>query len=165
MQIFKSLLKNQSQSQKRKAVNFRSEKVALKDLIEMKKAPSVEIAIKNGVSCWLNARPMKRYLFHPTKGELQDGIAVRYGLDPVKLQLTCEFGEILSARSKLVIYISLMRSILFDNQLNEDCDVAKIVLSLQILQVNSLQLEIPLIVAAVENLQRLLSGHCPCRPG
>ena len=51
------------------------------------------MAGKKRPSCWLNALPIKRYLFDLIKGEFRDGIAHRYGWDPVKLSSRCACGE------------------------------------------------------------------------
>ena len=49
--------------------------------------------MEKGASCWLNAIPLKRYTFVLTKGEFRDGIALRYGWDPIKLVSRCACGE------------------------------------------------------------------------
>ena len=59
--------------------------MAIKDLINDKEAYSLDLAIEKGASRWLNALPLKSYHFDLTKGEFRDGIALRYGSDPVKL--------------------------------------------------------------------------------
>ena len=67
----------------------RAKKLAIKDLINDKEAYSLDLAMEKGASCWLNALPLKRYHFDLTKGEFRDGIALRYGWDPVKLPSRC----------------------------------------------------------------------------
>ena len=120
----------------------RAEKLASKDLINDKEAYSLDLAIEKGALCWLNALPLKRYHFDFTKGELI-GIALRYGLDPVKLPSRCSQGENFNVVHSLhcpkggymLIKLNDIRdSDSFANLLNEVCDDVEVEPCLQSLQ-------------------------------
>ena len=51
---------------KEKQEEARAKKLAIKGLIDDKEASSLDVAMKKGASCWLNALPLKRYLFDST---------------------------------------------------------------------------------------------------
>ena len=54
---------------------------------------SLELACRKGSSSWLNALPLKRYIFSLTKSELRDDIAFRYDWEPWNLPSKCGCGE------------------------------------------------------------------------
>ena len=54
---------------------------------------AIKLAKEKGASCWLNALPLKKYHFDLTKSEFRDGIALRYGWEPVKLPSNCACNE------------------------------------------------------------------------
>ena len=78
---------------RKKQVQARLKKLTIKNLIKDKKAYSLDLAMEKGASCWLNALPFKRYYFDLTKVEFREGIALRYGWDPLKLPSRCACGE------------------------------------------------------------------------
>ena len=53
--------------------------------LNKKEIRSFDLASEKVVSNWLNAMTSKRYYFLLTKSEFRDGIAVRFGWDPVKM--------------------------------------------------------------------------------
>ena len=68
-------------------------KANMKKNIDDNTAYALDLAMEKGASCWLNALPLKKYNFDLTKSEFRDGIALRYGWDPVKMPATCACGE------------------------------------------------------------------------
>ena len=54
---------------------------------------AIKLAKEKGASCWLNALPLKKDHFDLTKSEFRDGIALRYGWEPVKLPSNCACNE------------------------------------------------------------------------
>ena len=66
-------------TRKEKQERARAKTLAIKDPIIEQEAYSLDLAMEKGVSCWLNALPLKRYHFDLTKGEFRDGVAFRYG--------------------------------------------------------------------------------------
>ena len=53
------------------------------------KIRSLYLASEKGALRWLNAMPLKRYQFDLTKREFRNGIALRYGWDPVEMPALC----------------------------------------------------------------------------
>ena len=97
--------------------------------------------MEKGASCWLNALPLKRYHFDLTKGEFRDGIALRYGWDPVKLPSRCACGENFNVAHVLHCpkggYTHIRHNDIrdsFANLLNEVCDDVEVEPCLQSLQ-------------------------------
>ena len=85
--------------------------------------------MEKGAPCWLNALPLKRYYFYLTKGEFRDGIALRYGWDPVKLPSICACGEDFNVANALHcpkgVYTHIRQNDIHDsfaNLPNEVCD-------------------------------------------
>ena len=118
-----------------------AKKLAIKDLINDKEAYSLDLAMEKGASCWLNALPLKRYHFDLTKGEFRDGIALRYGWDPVKLPSRCACGENFNVAHALHCpkggYTHIRHNDIrdsFANLLNEVCDDVEVEPCLQSLQ-------------------------------
>ena len=118
-----------------------AKKLAIKDLINDKEAYSLDLAMEKGASCWLNALPLKRYHFDLTKGEFRDGIALRYGWDPVKLPSRCACGENFNVAHTLHCpkggYTHIRHNDIrdsFANLLNEVCDDVEVEPCLQSLQ-------------------------------
>ena len=118
-----------------------AKKLAIKDLINDKEAYSLDLAMEKGASCWLNALPLKRYHFDLTKGEFRDGIALRYGRDPVKLPSRCACGENFNVAHALHCpkggYTHIRHNDIrdsFANLLNEVCNDVEVEPCLQSLQ-------------------------------
>ena len=116
-------------------------KLAIKDLINDKEAYSLNLAMEKGAPCWLNALPLKRYHFDLTKGEFRDGMALRYGWDPVKLPPRCTYGENFNVAHALHCpkggYTHIRHNDIrdsFANLLNEVCDDVEVEPCLQSLQ-------------------------------
>ena len=72
---------------------IKMKKTKLKENIDDNTAYALDLAMEKGASCWLNALPLKKYNFDLSKGNFRDGIALRYGWDPVKMPATCACGE------------------------------------------------------------------------
>ena len=90
--------------------------------------------------CWLNAIPLKTYQIELTKGGFKDGIALRYGWDPVKLPSRCACGEKFNVAHALYRpkggYTHIRHSGIrdfFANLFNEVCDDVEVEPCLQCL--------------------------------
>ena len=58
---------------------------------------SIDLISEKGASRRLNAMPLLRYHFDLTKIEFRDGIALRYGGNPIKMASPCACKEKLTA--------------------------------------------------------------------
>ena len=76
-----------------KEVAIKSKKTRVKSKFYKNEIRSLYLASEKGLSSSLNAMPLKRYHFEITKSEFRDGIALCYGLDPVKMPSLCTFNE------------------------------------------------------------------------
>ena len=54
---------------------------------------AVDLAIDDGASSWLSARPLQKHGFALHKGAFRDAIALRYGWEPTNLPSHCACGE------------------------------------------------------------------------
>ena len=117
--------------------NIKKEKIEIskskKDQIDTLLTQDEEYAMKlskeKGASCWLNALPLKKYHFNLTKSEFRDGIALRYGWEPVKLPSNCACIEPFTVSHALHCtkggYTHIRHNDIrdsFANLLNEVCD-------------------------------------------
>ena len=102
---------------------------------------AIKLAKEKCASCWLNALPLKKYHFDLTKSEFRDGIALRYGWEPVKLPSNCACNEPFTVSHALhcprgghthIRHNDIRDS--FANLLNEVCDDVEIEPCLQTLQ-------------------------------
>ena len=114
---------------KEKQEQARAKKLAIKDLINDKEACSLKWAIKEMSIMVAKRTSIERYHFDLTKGEFSDGIALRYGWNPVKLPSRCACGENLNVAHALhypkggftdIRHHEIRDS--FANLLNEVCD-------------------------------------------
>ena len=102
---------------------------------------AIKLAKEKGASCWLDALPLKKYHFDLTKSEFRDGIALRYGWEPVKLPSNCACNEPFTVSHALHCpkggYTHIRHNDIrdsFANLLNEVCDDVEIEPCLQTLQ-------------------------------
>ena len=102
---------------------------------------AIKLATEKGASCWLNALPLKKYHFDLTKSEFRDGIALRYGWEPVKLPSNFACNEPFTVSHALHCpkggYTHIRHNDIrdsFANLLNEVCDDVEIEPCLQTLQ-------------------------------
>ena len=70
---------------KKKELGLKSEKTQIRSKMNKKQFCSLELANQKGASSWLNATPLKQYHFDLAESEFRDGIALRYGWEPVKM--------------------------------------------------------------------------------
>ena len=124
-----------------KEKTMQDKKQKIHDMLSDSDSYAISLAKEKGASCWLNAMPLKRYNFDLTKSEFRDGIALRYGWDPVKLPSFCECGEMFSVSHALhcpkggfthIRHNDIRDS--FANLLDEVCDNVEIEPCLQPLQ-------------------------------
>ena len=90
---------------------------------------AMKLSREKGASCWLNVLPLKKYHFDLTKSEFRDGIALRYGWEPVKLPSICACNEPFTVSHALHCpkggYTHIRHNDIrdsFANLLNEVCD-------------------------------------------
>ena len=57
---------------------------------------ALDLSIEKGASSWLNTLPLKRYKFDLSKTEFRDGMALRYGWEPLKTPALCPCEESIS---------------------------------------------------------------------
>ena len=76
-----------------KELSIKSKKMRTKSELNKNETRSLDLGSEKGELSWLNAMPLKLYHFGLTKSEFRDGIALRYGWDPVKMPLLCACNE------------------------------------------------------------------------
>ena len=120
--------------------SFRKSEKKNRNKLERKSWQSKISSMKKGSSCRLNALPLKIYHFDLTKGEFRDGIALRYGWNPVRLPSRCACGEKCNVAHALHCpkgYTNIRHNDIrdsFANLLNEVCDCVEVEPCLQCLQ-------------------------------
>ena len=78
---------------KEKVEKSKSKKNEIENMLTQDEKYAMKLSREKGASCWLNALPLKKYHFDLTKSEFRDGIALRYGWEPVKLPSNCACNE------------------------------------------------------------------------
>ena len=73
----------------------------LKEKLDENQRYALDLSIEKGASSWLNTLPLKRYHFDLTKTEFRDGLALRYGREPLKTPAMCPCGELFSLSHSL----------------------------------------------------------------
>ena len=68
---------------------IKSKKTRIKSKLNENEIRSLDLSSEKGGSSWSNAMPLKRYHFDLMKTEYRDGIALRYGWEPVKMPSLC----------------------------------------------------------------------------
>ena len=73
----------------------------LKEKLDENQRYALDRSIEKGASSWLNTLPLKRYHFDLSKTEFRDGLALRYGWEPLKTPSICPCGESFSLSHSL----------------------------------------------------------------
>ena len=130
-----------SSIKREKESQLKTKKHEIRSVLTEAEAYSLNLAMEKGSSCWLNALPLKRYNFDLTKSEFRDGIALRYGWEPLKMPSICACGESFTVSHALHCpkggYTHIRHNDIrdsFANLLNEVCDDVEIEPYLQPLQ-------------------------------
>ena len=84
------------QIRKEKSTRIQEKISVLKEKLDENQQNGLDLSIGNGSSSWLNTLPLKRYHFDLTKTEFRDGLALRYGWEPLKTPAMCPCGELFS---------------------------------------------------------------------
>ena len=61
----------------------------MKEKLDENQRYAQDLSIEKGASSWLNTLPLKRYHFDLTKTKVRDGLALRYGWEPLKTPPLC----------------------------------------------------------------------------
>ena len=73
----------------------------LKDRLHENQRYALDLAAEKGASSWLNTLPLKRYHFDLTKTEFRDGLALRFGWEPLKIPAVYPCGDTFSLSHSL----------------------------------------------------------------
>ena len=89
------------QIRKEKSTKIKEKISVLKEKLDENQRYALDLSIEKGASSWLNTLPLKRYHFDLTKTEFRDGLALRYGWEPLKTPALCPCGELFSLSHSL----------------------------------------------------------------
>ena len=73
----------------------------MKEKLDENQRYALDLSIEKGASSWLNTLSLKRYHFDLTKTEFRDGLALRYGWEPLKTPAMCPCGELFNLSHSL----------------------------------------------------------------
>ena len=89
------------QIRKEKSTKIKEKISVLIEKLDENQRYALDLSIEKGASSWLNTLPLKRYHFDLTKTECRDGLALRYGWEPLKTPALCPCGELFSLSHSL----------------------------------------------------------------
>ena len=89
------------QVRKEKSAKIKGKISILKEKLDENQRYALDLSIEKGASSWLNTLPLKRYHFDLSKTEFRDGLALRYGWEPLKTPLIRPCGESFSLSHSL----------------------------------------------------------------
>ena len=89
------------QVRKEKSAKIKGKISILKEKLDENQRYALDLSIEKGASSWLNTLPLKRYHFDLSKTEFRDGLALRYGWEPLKTPSICPCGESFSLSHSL----------------------------------------------------------------
>ena len=72
------------QIRKEKSTKIKEKISILKEKLDENQRYAPDLSIEKGASSWLNTLLLQRYHFDLTKTEFRDGLALRYGWEPLK---------------------------------------------------------------------------------
>ena len=80
-------------AKKLKAEEEKQEHLSIRSQLSPPLLSAVDLAMDDGASSWLSARPLQEHGFALHKGAFRDAIALRYGWEPTNLPSHCACGE------------------------------------------------------------------------
>ena len=73
--------------------DFQIEQIAIKNNLFNRKIKTINLVAEGYTSKWLNALPLKLYIFNRTKSDFRDGISLRYGWETGNMPIAFAYGK------------------------------------------------------------------------